>query len=235
MNLEMQVNKANAGLWTVTYGRKKAPLEVQEAAFAANRLEIISPAQLAFLRVNEKNGIFLPYSKTNADVFYDDRTDRVVIVPNREISKRVGTPNLVDAHRQGRESIIPENQRVLIYGMVDEMLRNGIAFVVPHGHIAVQTSEFGENDLTSRLFSDEILGIKAQEYGDWLRSKGVNVNTFFMDGKNYSQAQRAPYSNRLRVYGHGLGLGADGLSMYLHSNNGAFGVNFKKTAEGGAK
>ena len=43
-NLEMKVNKTNAGLYTVTYGYKEAPLNVEEAAFAANGLEIISPA-----------------------------------------------------------------------------------------------------------------------------------------------------------------------------------------------
>src|SRR3989344_8008797 len=180
-NLEMQVNKTNAGLFTVTYGRKEAPLNVQEAAFAANGLGFISPAELGFLRTKESQGIFKPYSRTSSDVFYDDRNNQVVIVPDGAISRLVGVANLVDAHRPGKEYIIPKNQRDLVYAMVDEMLKSGIAFTAPEGQTQVQTSEFGKNDLTSRLFSDERLGIKAQEYGDWLKGQGRNVNTFFMD------------------------------------------------------
>lgn len=235
-NLEMQINKTNAGLYTLTYGRKEAPLDVQEMAFAANGLGIVSPAQIGFLRTNESQGIFKPYSRTNADVFYDDRDGgKVVIVSNGEISKRVGVFDLVDAHRQGNEYVIPKNQRDRVYDMVDEMLKNGIAFIVPDGRTTVQTSEFGKNDLTSRLFSDKRLGIEAQEYGDWLQSQKRNVNTFLMDDKDYSRAQKAPYLNRLRVFGPDN-------DFYVLGNNGslvillgAFGVRFEKTAKGGAK
>ena len=171
-NLEMQVNKTNVGLYTVTYGYKEAPLNEQEAAFAVNNLDIVSPPQFGFLRAKEGKGTFKPDSRTNADVFYDDRADTIVVVPDGAISKLVGTANLVDAHRQGIEYIIPKNQRDLAYAMVDEMLKNSIAFIVPHWLTAVQTSEFGKSDLTSRLFSDKRLGIEAQEYGDWLQSQG---------------------------------------------------------------
>jgi len=235
-NLEMQVNKTNAGLFTVTYGRKEAPLNEQEAAFAANGLGLISPAELGFLRTKESQGIFKPYSRTSSDVFYDDRNNQVVIVPDGAISKQVGIINLVDAHRQVREYVIPENQRDLVYAMVDEMLKSGIAFVAPHGLTEVQTSEFGKNDLTSRLFSDKGLGIEAQEYGDWLQSQGRNTNTFFMNEKNYSQAQKAPYLNRVRVCGPGFDFLVDGDYGSLYFNYfSAFGVRFEKTAEGGPK
>ncbi len=232
-NLEMQVNKTQAGLFTVTYGCKKAPLDVQEATFAANGLGIISPAQDAFLRVKEGNGTFEPYSRTNADVLYDYRTNQVVIVPDSAISKLVGTANLVNANRQDREYVIPKNQRDLVYAMVDEMIRRDIAFTAPDGQTTVQTSEFGKNDLTSRLFFDKILGIEAQEYGDWLQSQGRNVNTFFMDGKGYSKAKKGPYLNRLRVCGPGGGFSVDGYLRGLGSDLGAFGVRFEKAAEGG--
>ena len=168
-NLEMQLNKTNTGLYTVTYGYKEAPLDVQEAAFAANGLEIVSPAQLGFLRAKESKGTFKPYSRTNSDVFYDDRTDNVVIVPDGDISKILIVSNLVEAHRQDKEYVIPENKKDLVYAMVDEMIKKGTAFVAPHGETEVKTSEFGKNDLTSKLFSDKRLGIEAQEYGDWLK------------------------------------------------------------------
>ena len=222
-------------MYTVTYGYKEAPLDVQEAAFAANGLSLISPAELGFLRTNESQGIFKPYSRTGADVLYDDRTDKVVVVPDGAISKIVSTANLVDAHRENREYVIPQNQRERVYARVDEMLKSGIAFIAPDGKTTVLASEFGKNDLTSRLFSDKILGIEAQEYGDWLQSQGRNANTFFMDDKDYSRAQKAPYLNRLRVYGPGNGFGVYGNGRGLNSNNGAFGVRFEKAAESGPK
>ena len=119
--------------------------------------------------------------------------------------------------------------------MVDEMLKSGIAFVAPHGRTGVQTSEFGKNDLISRLFSDKDLGIEAQEYGDWLQSQGRNVNTFLINEKKYSQAQKTPYLKRLRVFGPGNVFVVVGGSGGLYDYNGAFGVRFEKTAEGGAK
>ena len=231
----MKVNKTPAGLYTITYARKEAQLDVQEAAFATKGLEIVSPAQLGFLRTKGRKGTFNLYSRTNADVFYDDRTNQVVIVPDGAISKIVGVSSLVGAHMQNSDYIIPENQRDTIYAMVDEMLKNGTAFVAPHGQTAVQTSEFGKNNLTSRLFSDKRLGFEAQEYGDWLQSQGRNPNTFFMNDKNYSQAQKAPYLNRLRVYGPDFGFIVVGDGRILDGNAGAFGVRFEKIVEGGPK
>lgn len=233
-NLELQVNKTNTGIYTVTYSYNKAPLEVQEAAFADNALEMVSPAQLGFLRA-KGNGIFNPYSRTNADVLYDGRANQAVIVPGRAISKLVGTANLVDAHRQFKEYNIPENQRELVYAVADEMLKSGIAFIAPDGPTEIRTSEFGKNDLASRLFSDTSLGIEAQEYGDWLQSQGRAVISFLMDGKDYSRAQKAPYLNRLRVFGPDLDFGVYGYGRSLYINSGAFGVRFEKTAKGGAK
>lgn len=233
--LEMQINKTNVGLYTITYGRKRATLNEQEAAFAANSLEIVSPAQLGFLRAKKSQGTFKPYSRTNADILYDDRTNQVVIVPDRAISKLIGTANLVDAHRQGKEYHIPKNQRDLVYAMVDEMLKNGAAFTASDGLTPVATSDFGKNDLTSRLFSDKRLGIEAQEYGDWLQSQGKNLNNFYMNGKDYSRVQKNPYLNRLRVFGPGNDFGVGGDFRSLDDDSGAFGVRFEKTAEGGAK
>jgi len=236
VNLEMQVNKTQAGIYTVTYGSIGVPLNVQEAAFAVHGLDIVSPAQLGFLRANDPYDTFNSYSRTDADVFYDDRgRGQVVIVPGEEISKLVGISNLVDAHRQGREYVIPEAQRDLVYAMVDEMLKSGIAFVAPDGRTEVQTSKFGKNDLTSRLFSDPDLGIDAQEYGDWLKSKGKDANTFYMDVSDYSKVQKGPYLNRLRVYGHDFDFNVLGINWFLNLNYGAFGVHFEKSAEGGQK
>jgi len=233
-NLEMQVSKIQAGLWTVTYGRKAEALDIQEAAFVANDLDIVSPALLGFLRTKESQGIFNLYSRTSSDVLYDDRTDVVVVVPDGSISRIVGGANLVDAHRRDREYVIPKNQRDLVYAMVDEMLKNGIAFIAPDGQTRVKTSEFEINDLTSRLFSNKRLGIEAQEYGNWVQSKGINTNIIFMDEKDYSRGQNGPYLNRLRVYGSDGDFDVFGDSRNLGSHYGAFGVRFKKTAEGGS-
>ena len=228
----MKVNKTPAGLYTITYARKEAQLDVQEAAFATKGLEIVSPAQLGFLRAHGRKGTFNLYSGTNADVFYDDRTNQVVIVPDGAISKIVGVSSLVGAHMQNSDYIIPENQRDTIYAMVDEMLKNGTAFVAPHGQTAVQTSEFGKNNLTSRLFSDKRLGFEAQEYGDWLKERGRASQSMFFDLADYVKSQKGPYLNRLRVFGPGMDFDVYG-DRFLDFNVGAFGVRFEKAAKGG--
>lgn len=230
LNLEMQVSQTQVGLYTVTYCYKKAPLDVQEAAFAEIGLSIISPAQLGFLRAKEGRDTFNPYSRTGADVFYDDRIDQAVIVPDRAISRLVSTANLVNASGRRRECVIPKNQRGLVYARVDEMLDSGIAFIVPDRNQRVKTSEFGKYDLTSRLFSDKSLGIEAQEYGDWQQSQGRNVIQFSMDSWGYSRAQEVPYLNRLRIFGpaQDFMVVCSGWSI---GNFGAFGVRFEKTVE----
>ncbi|MBS3122637.1 hypothetical protein J4434_07180 [Candidatus Woesearchaeota archaeon] len=235
INLEMQVNKTQAGLYTIAYVRKEAPLDVQEAAFAVHGLHTVSPAQLGFLRAQEPKGTFNPYSRTNADVFYDDRTNQVVIVPNEAISKQISITNLVNAHRQCKEYIIPQDQRDLVYAMVDEMLRKGTAFTASHGEIDIPISEFGQVELTSSLFSDGNLGIKAQDYGDWQKEQGRASQSMYFDGANYAKSQKGPYLNRLRVCGPDVGFGVVGNGRLLDCDSGAFGVRFEKTAEGGAK
>ena len=240
--LEMQVSQTQAGLYTVTYVRKEASLDAQETSFAANGLEIVSPAQLGFLRAQGPEGTFNHYSRTNADVLYDDRTDKVVIFPNGALNSKLGiasianlVDNLVDAHRQKKEYVISEAQRDKVYAMVDEMLRSGIAFVAPHGQTDVSTSKFGQTELTSKLFSDKSLGIEAQDYGNWLQSQKRNAKTFLMDRKDYSRAQKAPYLNRLCFFVPGGDFFVFGIGKSLASNYGAFGVRFEKTAEVGAK
>ena len=235
-NLEMQVNKTQLGLYTVAYGRKEAPLDVQEAAFAVNNLGMVSPAELGFLRTQGPKNTFNPYSRTNADVFYDDRRNLVVIVPGGEISKLVGIANLVTAHDKGQEYILPENKRDLVYARVDEMLEEGTAFTANHGQTEVETLDFGKNELTSRLFSDERLGIKAQDYGDFLQGQEREIQAIILDNGDYAKSQKGPYLNRLRFLGPGSGFVVGGDSRDLNDSFlGAFGVRFEKTAEGGAE
>src|SRR3989344_5469136 len=184
-NLEMQVSKTRAGIFTVTYGRIEALLDVQEASFAANGLDLISPPQLGFLRAKEGKGTFMPYSRTSADVLYDDRNSKVVVVPNEALSAQFGIANLVEAHRQAREYVIPKKQRDLVYAIADEMLRKGTAFTWSHGQTDIPVSEFGKTELTYKLFSDEGLGIKAQDYGDWQEEQGGVAQSMVFDDAGY--------------------------------------------------
>ncbi len=231
-NLELQVKKTEVGLFIVAYSYNKAPLDVQEAAFAANNLDMISPAQLGFLRAEGDKDAFNPYSRTSAYVLYID--NRVVVVPDEAISKRV-VADLVGAHRQGREYVVPKNQRDSVYAVADEMLRKGAAFTARHGQTMVGTSEFGQTESTSKLFSDEGFGIKAQKYGDWLKEQGRNTQSMFFDTADYAKSQKGPYLTRLRVYGPLDDFSVLGNYGYLDGNYGAFGVRFEKAAEGGAK
>ena len=237
-NLELHLDRTEAGLYTVTFGYKEAPLNVQEAAFAAHGLDTVSPAQLGFLRATQPAGVstFNPYSRTSADIFYDDRSDRAVIVPNGAISHRlVGIVQLVDAHWQGRPYVLPENQLEVVYSMIDEMLRNGLAVTSNRRQTEVPTSKFGSTELTSKLFSDAKLGIKAQDYGDWLQNQGRKVQSLLLEEKEYARSQDGPFVNRLQVFGR---LGKfDVCGCYCDLGNGgpfssgAFGARFERTAE----
>ena len=229
-NLEMQVNRTQAGLYTLTYGLKEAPLDVQEAAFSLNNLSTVSPAQLGFLRAQESKGTFKPYSRTNADILYDDRNNTVVIVPEGAISKLVGIANLVAAHKKDQEYVIPKNQRELVYAVVDEMLKNGTAVVANHGELKINTADFGQTELTSKLFSDERLGIRAYDYGNWLSKQGRNSQSMFFDSKDRAKSQKSPYTNRLRVFGPDGDFLVNGYDRFLDGSNGAFGVRFEKAA-----
>lgn len=234
-NLEMKVNKTQAGLYTVTFGYKEAPSDAQEAAFAVHGLHIVFPAELGFLRAKEGKGTFNFYSRTGTDIFCDDRHDHIVIVPNGAISGLVGIANLVDAHKQFKEYVIPKSQRDLVYAVVDEMLRNGTAITANHGKTNVSTSKFGQTELTSKLFSDGRLGINAQDYGDWLKGQGIGIQSILLDSRSYVKSQEGPYVDRLRAFGPGSGFNVNGYGRILGGNFSAFGVRFEKTAEGGAK
>src|SRR3989338_3425017 len=220
-NLEMQVNKMQVGLYTVTYGYKRALFGAQEETFAANGLNPISPAQFGFLRAQPNNSPFLIYSETSADVFYDNRTDRIVIVPDGSISKQVGIANVVATHSHGQGYVVPQSQRELVYAMVDEMLRKGTAFTSKHGQTDIIASEFGQTELTSKLFSDGRLGIKAQNYGDWLAQQGRSIQSIFFDNEGYAKSQKGPYVDKLRVFGDVLGFLVNGLSSFLDYSDGA--------------
>ena len=228
VNLTVDVKTTKAGLYTVTFCYTQAPLDIQEASFAADGLKIVSPAQLGFLRAKVKDGEFNMYSRTDADVFYDDRTPQAVIVPKGAMRNLVGIASLVDAHRQGKECVVPKGQRELAYALIDEMLGNGIAFTAPYGRTDVQTSDFGQHDVTSRLFTDKSLGIKAQDYGDFLAKQERKVQSLFFDDKAYALSQEAPYINGLRVWGPDYSFNVIGDRRNLGSGSGAFGVRFEK-------
>ena len=236
-SLEMKANTTRAGSYTVTYSYIKAPLDVQEATSTSWGFEIVSPAQFGFLHATQPKGVatFNVYSRTSTDVFYDDRGDlQVVILPDRAISKHVNLADLVAAHRRSREYAIPGDQRYQVYGIVDEMLGKGTAFATHHGTMDVKTSELGQVELLSKLFSDERLGIRAQDYGNWLHHQRQRVITLRFNGRDYAKLQKGPYLSRLRVCGSEQDFDVIGYRG-LYTNYGAFAVNFKKTEEGSAK
>lgn len=240
LNLQLDIKKTNAGVFAVTYGYLgapfsiDAPLNIQEAAFVANGLEIVSPAQLGFLRVNVPDDTFNPFSRSCAEVLYDDRDGRkVIVLPNGGISRLVGIDSLAASHGANREYVIPENQRGLIYDLVDEALKNGTVVRAHYGQKDVSTARFGEEELTSRLYSSGLFGFKANDLGDWLQSKGRDIQSFCFDGKEYAYSKEGPYLNRLRLYGSAGKFCVVGGSRYISNLSGAFGVRFEKTTEGG--
>ena len=241
IKLQPQVAQTKDGLYAVTYARLSAPLNVQEAVFAAHGIHIVSSAELGYLRAGIDDSPFTLHSRTGTGVFYDDRNGNAVIVPDEAISKQVGIANLVYAHAEDTECVVPKDQRELVYAMVDEMLKNGRAFATEAFATEqeihrIDTSRFGEDGLTGIMFSNHSLGIRAENYGAWLRgAQGINIQSVFFDIPTFRQLRREPYLNRLSVYGPDDGFVVYGCGRNLGDDYGAFGARFEKIAEGGAK
>ena len=86
------------------------------------------------------------------------------------------------------------------------------------------------------MLSDERLGIRAQDYGDFLKDQvRKNQLSVFFDDLAYAKLQNAPYINRLFIYGSGGGFFVYGYNRGIVSGDGAFGVRFEKAAKSGKK
>lgn len=232
--LQLQEARTRDGLYTVTYAFSQGPLDVQELAFAANGLHILSPAEKGFLIAGVNDSPFTPYSRTNMDVFYDKRDQGKVVLARGKPISQLFLSDLVDAHRNGREFVVPKEMRDYVYDAIDTMLNNGMAFATTHGTHTTPTDRLGEEGVTSFMYSDPLLGIKAEEFGAWLAERR-KVHTISFDSLGYATRQSGPYVNRLRLCGPGGGFGAVGVNRNLYGNVGAFGVLIKKTAEGDEK
>ncbi len=244
LDLELQTDRTKDGLYAVTYAYFKAPLNMQEAAFDAAGLHMVSPAELGYLRHTiSGDNPFFKYSRTNTDVFIDLRdkaNPRVVLLPGEVLSNQF-LSDLVEAHQRYEEFVVPKNRINLAYDIVDnydivdKMVDNGTAIVTTHGTHSVPSSQLGQNNLTNPLFSDSQLGIRAEDYGTLLIGRGITAQNIIFDSADYALSQKGSYLNRLRVCGPDGGFGAFGSSRYLVINDGAFGVRFEKIAEGDAK
>lgn len=227
--LKAQITKTPAGIYTVAWRYEQAPLDRQVESFASDGLKVISPSQLAFAQTNSENGEFERYSRTTGDVLYDARNDKFVIFPEGTIRDLVGVANVVDANIESREYVIPKNQRDRIYEIADEMLKKGTAVAVNPGQTNVDTSRFGEVELTDKLYSNEGIDFKASDYGNFLNNeKRKVVQSFFLDNQSYAKSQNGPYVNGLRVFGPDVGFGVYVDSWGLRGYSGAFGVRFEK-------
>ncbi len=245
MSLELKTQEARTkdGLYVVTFTYPKLPLDQQEAAFvsASPRLVTISPAQLGYFRhaVNEDNNPFAQYSRTSMEVFYDIRDGnlKVVLLPESPIREIVGNSALVNAHRRSQECVVSKEQMDLVYDIVDTMKRGGKSFVTTGGFHDIPLSDFDKYDITSFMYTDEGLGAKPQDVGDWLKEGGrtVHIHRVYFDNEGYALEQGGSYLNRVRLCSAGNYFIAGGDGRNLDDHDGAFGVFVKKSAEGGAK
>lgn len=231
MNIKLtpQVTHTKDGLFKVTYKRMAAPLDVQEASFARvlpNALQTVSPAVLGYLRT-QCPGVddIAAYSRTDMDVFYDLRirtAPEAVLVRDSAIS-RLFLSDLVQSHREGREFVIPENIQELVYAVIDLMKQQGTAMKVPFGTTSDSTSEFGNREIPNFMYTDDRLGIKAEDYGAFMDSLGVKVHNLSLDVKDYASSQKGSYLNRLGVCDYYYDFGAIGY-WSLKFDFGALGV-----------
>lgn len=235
-NIEAQVTKIPAVIYQVTWRYEQAPLDEQVRSFASDGLKVISPSQLAFAQTYIGNGTFEYSSRTTGDVFYDARNNKFVIFPEGTIRDLVGIVNIVDAHKQGKEYVIPQNQRDRMYAIADKMLKKGTAVAVNPGQTNVDTSKFGEVELTDILYYNRGMGFEAGTYGQFLKDeKRMSLQSFILDDEGYAKSRKGPYVNVLKVLGRFNDFMVVGHGRTLYDYVGAFGAHFEKAAEGGAK
>lgn len=229
MSFQLKTVQTKDGL-SITYADLKAALDVQEEEFAAKGLHIPSPAEKAYLMMHFEEKLFLGWSRTNMDVFYDDRDGRRVILAKRSPISQLFLSDMVNAHSQKREFTIPNDKREQVYSKIDTMLGDGSAFSTSHGHHAINTMRFGKSELTEFIFSDPSLGINAADYGKWLQNTHGRDKQFIWFDEIEHASGRGPFLKRLEFMDNKSGflLGAYATPSSLPNN--ALGVSFEKNA-----
>ena len=231
MSLQLHTRRTDSGLYKATFAWLEVPFDVQEAAFIANRLDIVSPAELGFLRANVGDNTFNQYSSTRGRSIHDNRDDgRGFVVFPEGLGTLVGTADIVAARRNNKKYGIPKGQEDLFYDIIDTAIRNGNAVRVGYDKTDVPTNKFGEEEVTSLLYTEPSLGASAQDYGNHIAGKGIEVQSFFFDGKDYAM-KNGLYVTVLRLSDSGGGFDVGGNNWGLELGLCAFGVRLR-IAEG---
>ena len=225
--IEIKQDKTFDKKFNVEYAYIESPLDVQQAIFDSKGLKLVSPSEKAYMEFNqEKNHHFLNYSRTNMDVLYRPKEKDIVLVKGGFLGNRY-IKDLVDAHRKNKEFEIPKNDKEFVY-LVNMMLNEGSAMSVsPSETLVVNTKDFGNNEITDFLFSDDTLNFKAEDYGRFLNDKfgRESINLYF-PSQEYIAQQNNDFLNKVRVGGSGsFDIGND--DWDLDGNSGAFGVRFE--------
>jgi hypothetical protein len=233
-NLELKEVRTRDGLYVVTYGHLKRPVDVQVLTFAANGLDTISPAEKGMLMAGIDKSPFTLDSMTSMDVFYDKRDGGKVVLARGMPISQLFLSDLVAAHRQGREFVVPEDMRCNVYDAIDTMLKKGSAFAANYGTLTTPANRLGEEGVTNFIYSDPSLGIAAKTFGDWLAEQRSYHFTVF-DSEGYAARQLGPYITLLGLGSPKGDFSAGGEGKILAGVVGAFGVLIKKSTQGGEK
>lgn len=231
MSLELITQEARTkdGLWVITYAYPELPLDQQEAAFAAAGLETISPAQVGYFRhAIAGDNPFVKYSRTNMEVFYDTRDAKlkVVLLSGSPLKRLVGNLALTKAHRNGTDFVIPKKQRGIVYDLVDTTTKASRAFVTTGGVYEIPTSDFDKHDITCFMYTDDRLGAKPQNFGDWLNGKGRKTHYISLDNQGYALRQSGlPFLTRLCLHCWCNDFNAGGDYGTFDCDEGAFGMS----------
>lgn len=242
--LDIRTVQTFDGRFNVGYSHLGGPYDKQVIIFAANGLEMPSPAKVRYMQsFKDKTDGVMGYSRTDMDVVNMPEAGQIALVDGGVISMLYGGVNsIVDAHRKGDECVIvgkKDNQgRDRLYGILRGLENHGRALIIEPGKKVLPTDKFSENPAARFLHGNEIYGINPNEIGRWLQEQGLKDVTLYLDDVDYMKSEGGGiYINKLRVAGPADSFCAFGNYGRLLGSSyvGAFGVRFTPAKGGSPK
>jgi hypothetical protein len=224
-NLKIDTQKSFDGRFDISSVYVEAPFHKQNLLINSSGLHLVSPAELGFMRTDKpKNHAFMKYSRSSMSSLMIPEEDKIVLVKSGALSNLYAR-DLVNAHADGKECLIPKEDKEMVYDLVTALERAGLAKTINPGNKTLSAKL--DEETSDFMFSDDDLRIKSSDYGRTLVANGRGIITAYFDDADYMKKQKGMYLNIVRVRSP-----ADIFNVYgsgnwnLGDDDGAFGVNF---------
>lgn len=201
----------------------------QQEVFLENRLKFISPAEKALMSMDDsETNMFLTYSRTNMGIIFMLNENKIALIKNGFTNKEITT--LLQAHSEGKDAKIDYNIATKILDNAQK--NNGLLITTAESKI-IKTTELGKDSIANFMFTDNNIGVTAEEYGNYIHNK-YNVSEITLDFTdsqtiNYviNDLKTGVYIDMIRIRGKDGKFATYGRGKPLTGNGGAIGVRFE--------